>query len=93
MKQQELDKRAKAGRAKKREAGYLTHRPLTYGEAYRLKAVELHAQGLGIRAIAAELGCSVGTAVYLCKCKPIIEKEYKRKTPTGKLSTIEGRAA
>lgn len=86
--------RTKAGVKRQKEAGYLTHRPTVYGEEHRQRAVELHRQGHGVRAIAKELGCSVGTAVWLCKCEPIVEKEYKRKIKKGNLSTIlQGRAA
>jgi len=82
-------KKTKEGIEKKRKAGYLTHRPLVFGEAFRQEAVELHEMGMGVRAIAIELGCSIGTAVALCKCDPIEEKEYKRKIKKGKLSTID----
>jgi DNA invertase Pin-like site-specific DNA recombinase len=87
MEAQEFSDKTKAGIAKAKALGYLTHRPLEYGEAFRLAAVELHELGLGVRAIAATLGCSVGTAVNLCKCEPIAEIELKRKERTLKTTT------
>jgi DNA invertase Pin-like site-specific DNA recombinase len=93
MKNEKISANTKAGVERQKQAGYLTHRPVKFGEDYRKRAVELHEQGLGIRAIAVELGCSNGTAVWLCKCDPIVEKPLKRKTPKGKLSTIQQRSA